>query len=59
LAPEFTDTKNIYEPALTQARKRITNGVRRPAEMCGYLLIAKRAVLLEQPQDRPLHRPKE
>ena len=51
MALQFTDTKNIYEPALTQVCKRVTDGVRRPAEMRRYLLIRKRAVLLEQPQD--------
>jgi hypothetical protein len=43
---ELADAKHIDQATIAQARKRVTNSVRRLIQVRGDLLVAERAVLL-------------
>jgi hypothetical protein len=45
---EFADAKYIDQATIAQARKRVTNSVRRLIQMRRDLLIAERTVLLQE-----------
>jgi hypothetical protein len=56
VALKFAHAEDIDQATLVQVRQRVTDGVRGFVEMRSNLLVGERPVLLQQREDRPLHR---